>query len=154
MSDENPNEPDALAEAIRALNTTMQTLIERLDVVGGSNDEIKLWRRRATHALRGTAVALVVVALSVAGVIFAVWRTAVTDDDRLEEKRVSNCQQRNESAQDTRQIFLDVFAGIEQIRGATVDGEGLRDRIRAAADDDVDCNRDGRIDERDYETAV
>jgi hypothetical protein len=161
-----PGEPDpppspsllrGLQESLVILNTTMHSLIERLDVVGDSNDEIAKWRRRATYAIRGLVAAVVVVVLL--GTL--VWHDGVQRDkasqaeadaeiDRVNEQRLTGCRLRNDAQRDDRAQWFAVFDTLAGLGLSARSVDALRASIDEPEDEDVDCDGDGMLTAADY----
>lgn len=154
-----------LRETLVTLNTTMHSLIDRLDVVGQSNDEIAKWRQRATRGFQALSVVagLWVLTLSILG--YGVWRDGIERDEAAERERVElaaasetrrleACRSRNEVQRSGRDRFVRVFDTLEGLGVEPSAVAALRASLRTAVDEDVDCNADDRLDERDYLAVV
>jgi hypothetical protein len=152
----------ALLPTLRSLDGTMTALVERLDAVAETNEEVRRWRRRFTLGLGGLATALVIfaAAMIVWGVL--IWTEGVQDNrDELadqraeavaqERDRLDGCRDLNEAQRRNRARFERTFDALAA-RGLNPElVASLRATIGEPEEEDRDCNNNGTLGPGDYE---
>jgi len=103
-----------IQQALTGLDETMRTLIDRLDAVTETSEEIGEWRRKATWAMRGLVVSLTFVAVMGAVVAAMIWRDGVQRTNESSDARQANCRATEDAFDRYTNLLIDAVNGTSE----------------------------------------